>query len=245
LSTLLIIGATSGIAQAYTSLVASRYKNVALVARDTVKLEHVAAHVKSISDAQVHTFASDLGDSTQQEKLVADVLFKTNTIDQALISYGQLTEQERCAGDINYAMQQFHLNGTSTISLSMHITRQMAVQGSGTLSVVGSVAGDRGRRSNYCYGAAKGAVDAFLSGLRSDMQSRGVHVLTIKPGFVDTPMTASFKKGALWASAEKVAVDIDRASTKKKNVLYTPWFWRYIMLIIKWIPEWIFKKLPL
>jgi len=245
LSTLLILGASSGIAQAYTSLVASRYKNIALVARDKGKLEQVADHIKSISDAHVYSFEFDLGDSKQHEQMVADVLDKTNTIDQALISYGQLTEQERCANDIDYAMQQFHLNGTSTISLSLRIANQMAAQGSGTLSVIGSVAGDRGRRSNYCYGAAKGAVDAFLSGLRSDMQSRGVHVLTIKPGFVDTPMTASFKKGALWASADKVAGDIDRASTKKKNVLYTPWFWRYIMLIIKCIPEWIFKKLPL
>ena len=142
-------------------------------------------------------------------------------------------------------MEQFNLNGTSTISLSLCLARQMSTQKGGTLAVIGSVAGDRGRRSNYCYGAAKSAVESFLAGLRSDMQKHKVHVLTIKPGFVDTPMTSDIKKGALWASADKVASDIDTAIQKRKNLLYTPWFWRYIMLIIKCIPEFVFKKLPL
>ena len=242
---LLILGATSGIAQAYINLVAERFENIVLVARSKEKLESLADHVRTIADARVDTLVSDLSDISEHKGMLGSVLDTMGGIDCILISYGELTDQSLCLSDPAYALEQFNLNGTSTISLSMGIANQLAVQGGGTLAVIGSVAGDRGRRSNYCYGAAKSAVDSFLAGLRSEMQQHKVHVLTIKPGFVDTPMTSSFKKGALWASADKVATDIDNAIVKRKNVLYTPWFWRYIMLIIKCIPEFIFKKLPL
>ncbi len=242
---LLILGATSGIAQAYINRVADRFEKIVLVARNTQKLEHLSAHIATVSKASVTIIESDLSDSTRHEDLVSEIVSSIGSVDCALISYGQLTDQSRCLDDANYAMEQFNLNGTSTISLSLHLAHQMTKQNGGTVAVIGSVAGDRGRRSNYCYGAAKSAVESFLAGLRSDMQKHGVHVLTIKPGFVDTPMTSEFKKGALWVSADKVASDIDLAIQKSKNVLYTPWFWRYIMLVIKCIPEFIFKKLPL
>jgi hypothetical protein len=107
------------------------------------------------------------------------------------------------------------------------------------------VAGDRGRQSNYVYGAAKSMVSTFLQGLRNRLNGRGVHVLDIKPGFVDTPMTAEFKKGALWATPDQVAKAIVRAIKKRQNTLYTPFFWAGIMWIIRMIPEFIFKKLKL
>jgi len=242
---LLVLGATSGIAQAYINRVAERFENIVLVARDSVKLAQLSSHVATVSKATVSTIESDLSDSARHEELISRVITQMGSIDCALISYGQLTDQSRCVDDASYAMEQFNLNGTSTISLSLCLARQMSTQNDGTLAVIGSVAGDRGRRSNYCYGAAKSAVESFLAGLRSDMQKHKVHVLTIKPGFVDTPMTSDIKKGALWASADKVASDIDTAIQKRKNLLYTPWFWRYIMLVIKSIPEFVFKKLPL
>ena len=242
---LLILGATSGISQAYINRVADRFEKIVLIARDAQKLAQLSSHVSTVSNASVSTIESDLSDSSRHEELIATVVSQVGSIDCALISYGQLTDQSRCVDDVNYAMEQFNLNGASTISLSLHLARQMMIQGGGTMAVIGSVAGDRGRRSNYCYGAAKSAVESFLAGLRSDMQKYKVHVLTVKPGFVDTPMTSEIKKGALWASADKVAADIDSAIQKRKNLLYTPWFWRYIMLVIKCIPEFIFKKLPL
>lgn len=240
---LVVFGATSAISQAYINLVAKKFEAIVLVARSEEQLENIAAHVRITSGATVTAIVSDLADVSLHAQLVDEAC--VGGVSCALVSYGQLTDQERSVGDLEYGLAQFNLNGTSTISLSAAIAAVLSRQGGGALAVVGSVAGDRGRRSNYYYGAAKSAVASFLSGLRSDMQGRGVTVVTVKPGFVDTPMTSEFKKGLLWASADKVAADIDKAIEKKGSVLYTPWFWRYIMYVIKLIPEFIFKKLPL
>ena len=114
-------------------------------------------------------------------------------------------------------------------------------QGRGTLAVISSVAGDRGRKSNYVYGASKAALDTFLSGLRNRVDRAGVQVLTIKPGFVATRMTAHIPKNRLFATPEQVAHGILKAIRKRKDVVYVPWFWRPIMTIIKSVPERIFK----
>jgi short-subunit dehydrogenase len=118
-------------------------------------------------------------------------------------------------------------------------------RGTGTLAAISSVAGDRGRQSNYVYGTAKGAVSLFLQGLRNRLSKSGVRVLTIKPGFVDTPMTADFPKGALRAKPEQIARGIERAVEKGRDIIYLPSFWRLIMLVIRAIPEGIFKRLSL
>jgi len=245
MKTLMIFGATSAISQAYLNRVVKRYEQIVLVARDNDRLQQIASHIGVISKAKVIALASDLADTSQHQKLVDDAFKRIESVECALVSYGVLTDQERCNTDVNYLLEQINLNGTSTISLASLIGRELAVRKGGTLAVIGSVAGDRGRRSNYCYGAAKASVASFLSGQRSHLSASGVNVLTIKPGFVDTPMTSEFKKGLLWASADKVAMDIEKSVEKGRSVLYTPWFWRYIMLIIKIIPEFIFRRLPL
>ena len=245
MKTIIVFGATSAISQAYLNRVAKRCEQIILLARDGARLEQVAAHVGTVSEANVRSIACDLADTSQHKKVIDDVFNGVDQVECALISYGVLTDQARCNTDVDYLLEQFNLNGTSTISLSARIGRELAARGAGTLAVVGSVAGDRGRQSNFCYGSAKASVESFLSGQRGLLSKSGVNVLTIKPGFVDTPMTSEFKKGFLWASADKVAADIDTAVQKGRSVLYTPWFWRYIMLIIKSIPEFIFRKLPL
>ena len=121
----------------------------------------------------------------------------------------------------------------------------MEAQKEGSICVIGSVAGDRGRSSNYIYGSAKAGLAAFTQGLRQRLSKFNIDILLVKPGFVDTPMTQEFKKGFLWASPERVARDICSAIDKRKSTLYTPWFWGWIMLVIKHIPESIFKKLKL
>jgi short-subunit dehydrogenase len=133
----------------------------------------------------------------------------------------------------------------SALSFLTLLANYFEKRGTGTLAAISSVAGDRGRQSNYIYGTTKAALSTFLQGLRNRLSSKNVHVLTIKPGFVDTPMTAHLKRGLLFATPEKVAQDIIRAIAGKKSVLYTPWFWRWIMLAIKMIPETIFRKLRL
>jgi len=125
------------------------------------------------------------------------------------------------------------------------IANRFERQGFGCIAVISSVAGDRGRQSNYIYGTAKGALTIFLQGLRNRLHKSGVHVLTIKPGFVDTPMTSEFKKGLLGVGPESIAKGSHRAIARKKNVVYLPWFWRGVMALIKAVPERIFCRLAL
>ncbi len=133
----------------------------------------------------------------------------------------------------------------SVISLLTHLGNRFEAQRHGAIAVISSVAGDRGRLSNYVYGTAKGAVSIFMQGLRNRLYKSGVNVLTIKPGFVDTPMTAQLPKGALWAQPDHIAAGIIKAIDSGKTVVYLPGFWRLIMLIIKSIPESVFRRLSL
>jgi short-subunit dehydrogenase len=135
----------------------------------------------------------------------------------------------------------------SVVSLLTPLANQFASKGRGLLAVISSVAGDRGRQSNYVYGAAKSGLDAYLQGLRNRLFKSGVQVLTIKPGFVDSPMTAHIegRGGALWAQPEDIAQGIVKAIEKRKDVVYLPGFWALIMLIVRSVPEWLFKRLSL
>lgn len=143
------------------------------------------------------------------------------------------------------AMMELQTNFTTVVSLLTLLANLFERQGRGSIAVISSVAGDRGRQSNYVYGAAKGALTIYLQGLRNRLAKANVHVLTIKPGFVDTPMTRDFKKGLLWVGPDVIARGIVKAIDKRKDVAYLPFFWRYIMFIIKIIPERIFKRLSL
>ena len=142
-------------------------------------------------------------------------------------------------------LDRHQTNCTSVISLLTILAGYFEQQKRGCITVVSSVAGDRGRQSNYVYGAAKGALSVFLQGLRNRLSKSGVAVVTVKPGLIDTPMTASVKKGLLAASAQDVGEGIYRAMKDRKEVVYLPWFWRPIMLIVRSIPEPVFKRLSL
>lgn len=242
---ILIIGATSAIAQAVARQYAQKRHNLFITGRSQDKLEQIAADLKVRGASDIHTEAFDASELSSHQSLVERVIEQFQRIDVVLIAHGTLPDQERCQQDLDYALQEFNLNGTSIISLCSLLANQLEQQKSGSLAVISSVAGDRGRQSNYLYGTAKAAVSTFLQGLRNRLSKSGVQVLTIKPGFVDTPMTAEFDKGPLWATPELVANDIIKAINKGRNTLYTPWFWLGIMTIIKAVPEFIFKKLSL
>ncbi|MFC1605631.1 SDR family oxidoreductase [Pseudomonadota bacterium] len=242
----LIIGATSGIAEAVARIFAERGASLFLVARSAEKLEVIAADLGARGANEVATFVMDANELARLPVMLDTAWSKFAKIDLALVAHGTLPDQPLCQADVDHAVREFRTNAESVIAALEALAGRFEQQREGVLAVIGSVAGDRGRASNYLYGAAKAAVAAAASGLRGRLQQANVHVLTIKPGFVDTPMTRDLSlPAALVAAPDKVAADIVRAVEKKRNVLYTPWFWRFIMLVITHIPEFAFKRLKL
>jgi len=242
---ILIVGATSAIAEATARVWAQRGDKLFLAARQAAPLQSVADDLRTRGAAFVGQKVFDANDLAAHPALLADATQAMGGLDTVLIAHGTLSDQARAQTDAAYAMAEIGTNGTSVVHLMGLAGEQLGAQGHGAIAVISSVAGDRGRQSNYVYGSAKALVSAFASGLRQRLHKRGVSVVTIKPGFVDTPMTASFKKGALWAKPDQVAADIVAGVDKGKAEVYTPGFWRLIMLIIRHIPEFVFVKLAL
>lgn len=243
---ILIIGATSGIAEAVARRYAEQGAQLFLVARNGKKVEAISTDLAARGAKAVQMFVMDANDSERIPQMVDAAWQAFGTFDVALVAQGTLPEQLRSETNIPYAIAEFRTNAESVIACLAGLAQHFEQQGKGVIAVIGSVAGDRGRSSNYLYGAAKAAIDTYASGLRARLFKNGVHVLTIKPGFVATPMTADLNlPGLLTVTPEHVARDIHRAITKRKDVLYTPWFWSLIMLIIRWIPAAIFKRMKL
>jgi hypothetical protein len=242
---ILIIGATSAIAQATIRRYADQHATLYLLGRNAAQLELIANDAKVRGAQAVHFAPLNVNDFEAHHGALTQAFDTLGTLDVVLIAHGTLPNQIACQHDIGLLLNELTTNAISTVALLSDLANRLEQQQSGTLAVITSVAGDRGRQSNYVYGAAKSMVSTFLQGLRNRLNGRGVHVLDIKPGFVDTPMTAEFKKGALWATPDQVAKAIVRAIKKRQNTLYTPFFWAGIMWIIRMIPEFIFKKLKL
>ncbi len=240
---ILIIGATSAIAQDVARTFAKQNAMLFLVGRNLTQLDIIKADLMTLGATNVATSIWDACDLNEQSSMLDQAQKFLNKIDVALIAYGSLPEQQQCELSVQKTLVEFQTNAISVITLLTELANRFVDQRSGTLAVISSVAGDRGRASNYVYGAAKAAVTTFLQGLRARLSKHGVHVITIKPGFVATPMTAHLKKNFLFASSNKVASDIHLAIQKKRNVLYTPNFWQLIMLIIKCLPERVAKKM--
>ncbi len=214
-----------------------------LTARDTGRLDAIAADLGVRGAVQVETERVDMTDTDDLEGLVSRTAESLGGLDVLIVVAGQLPDQAGVNLDSQRLRETMEINATSTMVLLNEAAAFFEQQGHGQIVAIGSVAGDRGRATNYAYGAAKGALEIFLSGLRQRLHTSGVQVLLVKPGFVDTPMTTSFKKGPLWASPERVAQDIVRAMEKGKAVIYTPWYWRWIMLLVRLIPEPLFVQL--
>ncbi len=245
MSKVCIIGATSAIAQETAKLYAGRKDDLFLVGRDDDRLSTIAADLKIRGASSVNQFALDLTDIDRHEELIKTAWDKLNGMDVVLIAHGVLGVQKDSEVSYSEVERVINANFVSTASLLTLLANKFEEQKSGTIAVISSVAGDRGRKSNYVYGSSMAAKTVFVDGLRGRLLSSGVQVLTIKPGFVDTPMTKDFKKGLLWAKPEGIAKGIVKAIDKKKDVVYMPFFWYWIMCIIKHIPERIFKKLSI
>lgn len=242
---ILIIGATSAIAQATAKVWAGEQHALFLIGRDEEKLRAIGADLKQRGASLVDHHVMDINDFSVHPAVIARATEALDGLDTVLVAHGTLDNQETCQQNYAATEQALKTNFLSVVSLLTPLANQFEKQRHGCLAVISSVAGDRGRQSNYIYGTAKGALSIFLQGLRNRLHKSHVCVLTIKPGFVDSPMTADFKKGALWAKPEDIAKGIVQAVEKGKNEVYLPWFWRWIMLIIGNIPEFIFKRLKL
>ena len=240
-----IIGATSAIAEATARLYAARGARLFLVARNESRLDDIAADLRVRGSQEVLQATLDMNDVQGHASVIEQIWSSFGHVDVVLVAHGTLPDQAQCEVSVDVALKEFATNGTSTIALLTAMAPRFETQRGGTMAVISSVAGDRGRQSNYLYGAAKAAVTTFASGLRQRMAKVGVNVLTIKPGFVDTPMTRDFKKGALWAKPEAIARGIARAADRGRSVAYLPGFWLLIMLVIRHIPEFVFKRIKL
>lgn len=242
---ILIIGATSVIAEATAREFAARGDALCLVGRDAARLATIAADLTVRGAVRTATAVLDVTDFAAHIGVIEQAERDLGGLDTVLIAHGTLSDQAECERSVDTLRREFDINALSVMSLLTPLANRFAAQGHGTLAVISSVAGDRGRMSNYAYGSAKAALSAFLSGLRQRLQKSGVNVLTIKPGFVDTPMTKDFPKGALWAKPEDVAKGIVHAIDKGRSEVYLPWFWFFIMLIIRNVPEFVFKRVKL
>lgn len=240
---ILIVGATSAIAEATARRFAGGGGALFLVARDGARLASIADDLRVRGAASVTTALLDVSDLPAHRQVLDSAWASLGEVDIALIAHGTLPDQAACDASVDLALREITINGTSTIALAAAIMSRL--QAPATLAVISSVAGDRGRASNYVYGSAKAAVTAYLSGLRQRLHPTGVNVLTIKPGFVDTPMTAAFKKGPLWATPDAIARGITKAIEHRRSVAYLPSFWWGIMRVIMHVPEFVFRRLKL
>ncbi len=242
---ILAVGATSAIAAETLKLFARDGDEFFLVARSESKLQVVAADLVARGASRVDKFVADLNDFATHSAILPKIKEALGGVDLVFVAHGSLGDQKKCEQVYSAAEDELRINFLSVISILTPIANYLEQCKSGTIAVVSSVAGDRGRQSNYIYGCAKGGLSIYLQGLRNRLFKSAVHVLTIKPGFVDTPMTTGVKKGSLFVGPEVVANGIYNAIIAKRNVAYLPWFWEIIMGVIKLIPEGIFKRLKL
>jgi decaprenylphospho-beta-D-erythro-pentofuranosid-2-ulose 2-reductase len=235
-----IVGATSAVAQSAIRLWAAQQHSLVLFGRNASELERIAADARVRGAVEVTVHTGEITELTFIESAV-----KAMSPPQiALIAHGSNSASDRADTDAIYLANELNINFNSAVLWAQLLANSMATKREGCIAVISSVAGDRGRYSNHAYGAAKAGLSAFCSGLRARMSHQGVHVVTVKPGFIDTPMTAHIaKKGALWASADQVASGIVKAIAKRRDVVYLPGFWALIMLVIQHVPERIFKRM--
>lgn len=241
---ILIIGATSAIAEATVKIWAQEGAAFYLIARNSERLQALSKDLTVRGASRVLQASHDLNHFETHPTLIETAVAAMQHIDIVLIAHGHLSDQIACERSFNDTLQSMNTNLLSTISLLTQLSQHAEALQHGTIAVIGSVAGDKGRASNYIYGTAKAALETFATGLRARLFKQDVHVLIIKPGFVNTPMTAHLElPPQLTAEPEKVAADICRAIKKRKHTIYTPWFWGVISLILRCLPARVMKKI--
>lgn len=242
---IIVIGATSAIAQAFCKeTLKNNHHHFFLVGRDESKLKAIAQDLQVRGAKSVETHVQDLNELSSHADIINLAAAKMLGIDWALIAHGILGEQKTAEVNFTESLEIIQSNYLSQVSLLHHLANYMEKHKNGVIGVLSSVAGDRGRRSNYIYGSAKAGITAYLSGLRVRLNQVNVQVITVKMGFVDSPMTQNFKKGPLWAKPEQIAEKLVPLYQQQiSREVYLPKFWFFVMTIIKFIPTKIFLKL--
>ncbi len=242
---IVIIGATSAIAKHCAKLwIQDKAVDLVLVGRDASRLDRVVADLKVRSpQSDIRGMQADFLDP-KAIQMTVDAIVSQGKVDIVLIAHGLLPEQKRCQDDLQICREALEVNGVSPVLYAEAFAKYMAQVDHGTIAFIGSVAGDRGRKSNYVYGSAKGLVTRYAQGMQHRFAGTGVKVMLIKPGPTDTPMTAHLKSnGIKLASAEEVARLIVNAEEHAKTIVYAPKKWKVIMLVIRHLPNFIFNKL--
>lgn len=245
MNNIMIIGASSAIAVAVARQFAVRGCKLFLAARNAEQLEIQASDLTIRGAESVTTASFEAIDFDSHAALLRDAAETLGKIDLLFICHGSLPDQQACIDSYAATADAVTVNGTSVISLLTEARLLFSEQRSGCIAVVTSVAGDRGRQPNYVYGAAKALVSTYLQGMRAELHDSGVQVIDIRPGFVDTPMTAHLEKGPLFASPETVAGIIVKSIDKKRHTVYAPFYWRFILAIVRNIPDVLFKRLKI
>jgi short-subunit dehydrogenase len=238
-----VLGATSAIAEASARLWAMQGARLFLAGRNDGRLAAIAQDLRVRGAAEVAVWSGDLTDISAHAGLVGALEDALGAPDVVLLAWGTLTDQARAEADPAYAAREIGGNFTAPVALILALGPSMLARGRGVIACITSVAGERGRASNFVYGAAKGGLQRFLEGYRHRLHGRGVAVLDIRPGFVSTPMTEHLAQaGPLWATPAQVAADIVRAVERRHAVLHTPWFWRWIMLVVRSLPRFLLHR---
>ena len=241
----LILEATSGIARETSRCFAAEHARLFLVARNEKNLQALSDDLRIRGAESVETFAADLTDDPSHPLIISRAFAVWDGLDAALIAHGTLPDQLLVENDPALLRNSIEINYFSAVSFLMQLAKKFEEQSFGVLAVIGSVAGDRGRRSNYVYGSAKAALATFVAGLRSRLALAKVQVVLIKPGWVSTPMTQHLPQNFLFVSAERAGREVYKAMVSPRAIVYCPWYWKWIMGFIRLIPESIFAKLNL
>jgi decaprenylphospho-beta-D-erythro-pentofuranosid-2-ulose 2-reductase len=246
MKTILILGATSAMARALARRLAGPGVRFVLAGLEVKDLERLAAdlEVRGRGPRPV-VLAFDAVRPAAHAAFWRNLLAKVKRVDEVYLFFGLMHDQAAAQRDNRLAQDMIAVNYAGAVSILELAAAYLEKRRSGLIAAVSSVAGDRGRQSNYLYGSAKAGLSIYLQGLRNRLAPAGVHVLTVKPGMVDTPMTRSMKKGLLFSQPEVIAKGILRAAGRRRNEVYLPGYWRLIMAVIRGLPESLFKRLHL
>ena len=238
---ILIIGATSDMARAFAKKASLRGASLMLAARDILALENIANDIRVRSNVEVSTHKLDILDMNTHEAFYNNLPRRP---DGVICFIGLLGDSTECYNSFDLAKKVINTNFTGVVSVLDLVANEFEKRQSGWIVGISSVAGDRGRSPRYHYGSAKAGLNAYLSGLRQRLFKKNILVLNVKPGYCRTKMVKGWElPSGLTSDPDEVAITILKAIDRKKDVIYVRWIWKWIMLILKLIPEFLFKKL--